>query len=257
MTGPDVLVVQVSDLHVGVDWAGLDPDEHRRRLAAGLAAAVAQVPAPALVVASGDLTDHGRPDEVATLSELLAGVDRPLLVMPGNHDDRDALVAAGLAVPDAATGHLDAVVDLGGLRVVALDTLWSGHPAGRLDAAQLAWLDDRLAEDPRPVLLALHHPPVAVGHAEMDPMGLAEPEALGAVLDRHDQVVRITCGHVHRTTFSTWRGIGVVTAPSLTVQLAPAFGGTPGLGLTAEPPGYVVHRWHPADGLSSHVFALA
>lgn len=256
VTTDGILVAQVSDLHVGIH--GDDPPAeaaHRRRLAAALDRIGALDPTPALLIASGDLTHDGGAEEVDALGALLAASTVPVLAVPGNHDDRDALVAGGVAVP-SATGALDAVVDLGPLRVVALDTLHAGHPSGRLDDAQLAWLDDRLAEDGRPVLLVLHHPPLAIGHAPMDTMALEAPEALGAVLDRHRHVVRIACGHVHRTVVAEWRGIGVVTAPSLDVQLAPAFAGQERVEVTGEPPGYVVHRWHGRDGLSSHVFAL-
>lgn len=253
----DVLVVQVSDLHVGIEWAPVPAEELHRQLAASLRVAADQHPAPALVVASGDLTDHGRAEEVAVLAEMLGAVDAPVLALPGNHDDRDALVAAGLATTDPVTGRLDAVVDLGPLRVVALDTLWPGHPPGRLDPGQLDWLDAALAVDDRPVLLVLHHPPVAVGHGDMDGMRLEDPGPLGDVVGAHPHVVRIACGHLHRTVLGSFRGVPLVAAPSLSVQLAPAFGGAAGVGLTAEPPGYVVHRWHPDDGLSSHVLAVS
>jgi len=41
---------------------------------------------PDLVVASGDLTHGGRPDEHDAAAEYLRGLDAPLLVIPGNHD---------------------------------------------------------------------------------------------------------------------------------------------------------------------------
>ena len=70
-------------------------------------------------------------------------------------------------------------------------------------------------------------------------------------------MARIACGHLHRTVLTSFRRVPLEAAPSLAVQLAPAFGGAVGVGLTAEPPGYVVHRWHPDDGLSSHVLAVS
>ena len=38
--------------------------------------------------------DLGRPEEYAWLRELLAPLSLPLVVVPGNHDDRDAMRAA-------------------------------------------------------------------------------------------------------------------------------------------------------------------
>lgn len=59
-----------------------------------LANAVAQVndlvPQPDLALLTGDLVDRGTAAEYEMLRELLAPLRMPFLVIPGNHDDRDA-----------------------------------------------------------------------------------------------------------------------------------------------------------------------
>jgi len=247
-----VLIAQISDLHVGiVAGDGALEARHRERLTRAVARVAADVSGLALLVASGDLVDHGAEEEYAFLLELLDSFPAPCLLLPGNHDD-----AATLATVLGRDSGFDQVADLGALRVVALDSSHPGIPSGRLAPAQLAWLDARLAEDDRPTVLALHHPPLALGNPGMDAMALEEPAALGAVLDRHPHVARIVCGHVHRPVFATFGGIGVAAAPSLAYQLVPDLDGTRGLQPAAEPAGYAVHRWHPADGLSTHVIAM-
>jgi 3',5'-cyclic AMP phosphodiesterase CpdA len=42
--------------------------------------------APELVVASGDLTHHGRPDQHAAAADFLRSLGPPVLAIPGNHD---------------------------------------------------------------------------------------------------------------------------------------------------------------------------
>jgi predicted MPP superfamily phosphohydrolase len=49
---------------------------------------------PDAVVFTGDTVQHGQPDEYALLLELLAPLQAPLYLVPGNRDNKDALRAA-------------------------------------------------------------------------------------------------------------------------------------------------------------------
>ena len=51
-------------------------------------------PRPDLVVATGDLVDAGSAAEYGHLRRLLAPLDLPLFLLPGNHDSRDELARA-------------------------------------------------------------------------------------------------------------------------------------------------------------------
>jgi 3',5'-cyclic AMP phosphodiesterase CpdA len=69
-------ILHVSDLHVG---AGASPAEF------ALAPLVERFE-PELVIASGDLSHRGKPEQHDTAAQLLRDLGRPLLVVPGNHD---------------------------------------------------------------------------------------------------------------------------------------------------------------------------
>jgi Calcineurin-like phosphoesterase len=95
--------------------------------------------------------------------ELLAPLQTPVYVLPGNHDDRRAL-HRNFGVPGADGEPAQYAVDLGPLRLVVLDTTRPGEDAGALDAELLGWLDAELATSPElPTLLAMHHPPFVTG----------------------------------------------------------------------------------------------
>src|SRR6218665_3062835 len=161
-----MLMAQISDTHIQtggqraygiVDTAGL------------LRACVADVarldPRPDLLVLTGDLGDHGRPEENALLQELLAPLTMPLSLVAGNPDEREALRSA-LAAPRSdylgQTGEfLQYAVALGPLRLLVLDTVVPQEGRGQLCRQRLAWLEQRLAEDDRPTVIAMHHPPFA------------------------------------------------------------------------------------------------
>jgi 3',5'-cyclic-AMP phosphodiesterase len=244
------LLVQLSDPHIGATWAGEGSVE-------GLAAAVDAVrelrPQPDAVLVTGDLADHATDDEYEQLRELLAPLDAPLHVLPGNHDDRRAL-SRHFGVPGSDGEPVQYSVDLGPLRLVVLDTTIPGEDGGALDADRLAWLDSELAAAPdRPTLVAMHHPPLVLGIPVWDAIGLrpADREALADVLGRHRQVRRLAGGHVHRTITGEFAGRDVMTCPSTYVQARLDFTAQE-IELTEEPGGFLLHS--VVDGqLISHV----
>lgn len=205
---------------------------------------------PDAVVVTGDLADHGQPEEYAQLAELLATVSLPVHLVTGNHDAREAFLAAF-----AGTAHLGGgdrahyAVDLPGAALVVLDSLVPGSGAGRLGEQQLAWLDAVLA--PRrgtPVLLALHHPPAAVGIPFLDGIGLLDAPALAEVLGAHPPVVRVLCGHVHRAVTAPFAGTVVTTAPSTHRQSALDLSAPGTMGYVDEPAGFLLHQLSESTG---------
>lgn len=244
-----MLLAQISDLHLPVPGApavaGID---RAATLQLAVARLNAQVPRPACVVASGDLVDLGSAVEYVHLRDLLAPLAMPLLLMPGNHDDRAALRAA---FPDHAELHtgtpfMQHTLDAGPLRVLLLDTLRSGSHAGELCAERLAWVTARLGEQPdRPTMIFMHHPPLLTGLAHVDKSGLAGAAAFGDIVARHRQVVRIACGHVHRTMTAQWCGTTVSVCPSVVHQFALDLRESGGANRPVdEGPGFQLHRWH-------------
>jgi Icc protein len=239
MTRP-FLLAQLSDPHIGADWADADP-------VAGLAAAVRSVcemrPRPDAVLVSGDLADHATDAEYEQVRELLAPLAAPLYVLPGNHDDRGQL-RRHFGVPGADRQAVQYAAELGPLRLVVLDTTRPGEDPGALDAERLGWLDAELAKAPQvPTLLAMHHPPLATGIPAWDELGLpvADRSALSEVVGRHPQVRRVVAGHVHRTIAGQLGDRSVLTAPSTYVQARLDFS-TEEIQLAAdEPAGFAVH----------------
>ncbi|HET9673909.1 MAG TPA: phosphodiesterase [Gaiellaceae bacterium] len=243
------LLVQLSDPHIGADWAEGDPT-------ARLGAAVESVRAlgtPDAVLVSGDLADHATDAEYELVQELLAPLVAPLYVLAGNHDDRRAL-HRHFGVPGADGEPVQYSADLGPVRLVVLDSTRPREDPGSLDGGRLDWLDAELAAAPdAPTIVAMHHPPVLTGSPVWDDLGLppADRLALRDVIARHRQVRRVVAGHVHRTMTGDLAGAPVVTVPSTYVQARLNFESQE-LELTSDPAGFGVHV--VVDGeLTSHV----
>jgi 3',5'-cyclic-AMP phosphodiesterase len=244
------LLVQLSDPHVGGDWGDGDSVA---KLAAAIASVRALEPNPDAVLISGDLADHAADAEYEQVRELLAPLEAPLYVLPGNHDDRLAL-RRHFDVPGADSQPVQYAADLGPLRLVVLDSTRAGEDRGELDADRLAWFEATLAAAPgAPTLVALHHPPFVTGIPGFDRFGLppADRRALGKVIEAHPQVRRIVAGHTHRTVSAELGGRNVLAVPSTYVQARLEFGAEE-IQLSAEPAGFAVHAWLDGE-LVSHV----
>ncbi len=251
-----MLLAQITDLHVALPGTLLDSryrtSEHLQRAVAHL---LGLDPGPDAVVITGDLVDAGSATEYERLVELLAPLTAPVYVIPGNHDEREAMRAAfGPRGYLPAEGFLCYAVDLGALRLVALDTNVPGEPGGALCAARLAWLDACLAGAPdRPTVVVLHHPPFTTGIEQMDGMGLVGADGLAEVIGRHGHVERVLCGHVHRPITRRFAGTVAVACPGTAHQIALDLRHPGGLAIVREPPACMLHVWSEQTGLVSHM----
>jgi len=255
-----MLIAQITDFHIKargkiayrvVDTASC--------LASAVAAVAALDPKPDIIVATGDLTDFGRPEEYELLRELLAPLKQPIYLIPGNHDERDALRRAFRGdgyFP--ASGDLNYTVEDQPLRLVALDTVIPFESGGRLAAESLAWLDRTLAAGPdRPTIIIMHHPPFSTGIAHMDRINLVNADAFAAVLARHPQVERVLCGHLHRSIqVRLGRHAIASTSPSTAHQVALDLSANGPSVFVMEPPGYHLHLWRPATGIVTHTAVI-
>ena len=247
------MLAQLSDSHLGAQWGGCDP-------VAALAAAVECVhalrPAPDAVLVTGDLTENAADAEYAQARELLASLDAPLYVLPGNHDD-----AAGLRrhfdMPGVDDEPVHYAADLGPLRLVVVDSTRPGENPGVLDEARLSRLDAELGAQPGvPTVIAMHHPPLVTGIPPLDEIGLPAEDrrALGAVVARHPQVRRIVGGHMHRTIAGDLAGRAVLAAPSTYMQARLDLSSAE-LQLVPDPIGFAVHVLRDGE-LISHIQAV-
>ncbi|MCB1298576.1 MAG: phosphodiesterase [Microthrixaceae bacterium] len=184
-----------------------------------LAATMAQVERlgvrPDAIVFAGDLTEDGEPEAYARLREIVepvaARLGAPVVWIAGNHDERPEMRRDLLGL-EPSEEPVDSIWDLGGLRLIALDTSVPGWHHGELSPAQLAWLRDALATPaPLGTILAMHHPPLPTHLAFFDILELREQAALAEVL-RGSDVRAILAGHLHYATHGTFAGIPVSVA---------------------------------------------
>ncbi|HEY7397973.1 MAG TPA: metallophosphoesterase [Gaiellaceae bacterium] len=230
-------ILHVSDLHVG---ARDDP-----LVESGLAALVTRI-APDLVVASGDLTHRGRPEQHERAARLLRSLGPPVLAVPGNHD-----------IPFAPPGRVgrpwreferqwettEPVHEDDGLVVVGLNSVrpWH-HQSGGLTTTQLARSEERLrAAAPGALrMVVLHHQLVGAPWRTRK-RALAHR---GQVLERLAAAggELIAGGHVHQGAVAERREFAVTEAGATIVTTAPGLG-QPRPHRLGEARGALAYRW--------------
>ncbi len=223
---PRFTVAHLSDVHLLSDglkqYGVLVPED-------GLQLALERLrrldPVPQALVFTGDLADKAQPHAYARLRELVepaaAELGAEVVWCIGNHDER-AAYAKGLFDSDD-DGPQDRLYDVGGLRIVALDTSVPRYHHGELTPEQLDWLRDVLSTPAEHgTILAMHHAPI--------PVPTLEPAAIIELLDQDrlaeviagTDVRQILGGHFHYTSHSTFAGIPVSIASASCYTTDPA-----------------------------------
>ena len=251
-----MLLVQLSDLHILEEGKVLSGVVETDRLLVACVAAIARLdPQPDAVLITGDLVDSGKPAEYLRLRALLAPLQMPIFVLPGNHDEVSALRAAFSDHPYLPLeGPLNWTSDALPVRLVGLDSTVTGYSGGRLPATTLEWLDRILSQQPStPTIVALHHPPFESGIRHMDRIALDDPAGLAEVVARHPQVERVVAGHIHRSIQTRFAGTVASTCPGSAHQIACDLRIDHIGAFTLEPPAFQLHHWNRQGQLVTHL----
>jgi 3',5'-cyclic AMP phosphodiesterase CpdA len=231
--------LHLSDLHAGRHEAP--------GLAEALTALVAEIE-PELVLATGDVSHRGRPEQLARAKELLDGLGAPVLALPGNHDI-PYTVPARFTAPwvgfEHAFGTVDPVYRSESLVVCGLNSVrpWR-HQGGRLSPARLERAAETLAQAPAGALrvVALHHHLAGAPWRTSRKFPLKHRDhALRALAAAGAELV--AGGHIHQSTTVERREFDV-DAGAGTVVLATAPGlGRPRPHRLGEAQGVHVYEW--------------
>ena len=208
-------IAHLSDIHLG-QVHRRDAGKRARRRAEQVMAYLDALPGPLdAVLVTGDLADHGLPEEYRQAAEVLAS-RHPVLTCPGNHDSR-APYRQVLLGEAPTTDPVNRLHQLPGTDVLMLDSSIPEQHDGLLDDATLDWLDAQLGSGRQelPALVAFHHPPVELHVPFVDGIRQFGEERLAQVLHRHPRVAALLCGHAHTSAATTFAGLPVLVAPGV------------------------------------------
>jgi hypothetical protein len=183
--------------------------------------AVAEINAAAVdtVFVKGDIADRGLPEQFGFARETFARLRMPHHAFLGNHDYYGRHAGAGEVDGYALLGQPPAprAVDLGGWRLLLLETAEPGDHHGVFGDDRLDWLAGALAETRElgvPTLLLMHHQPVPPEHRDSYPNSIGmDPEhslRFYALVGANPQVKGVLIGHTHRNRVRRHPAAGAV-----------------------------------------------
>ncbi|MGA4848446.1 metallophosphoesterase [Streptomyces sp. G5(2025)] len=229
---PQTVIAHVSDTHidVGADDGGRSV-ARTRTVMEYLNALPYDLDA---VIVTGDIADHGTPEEYEAARELLT-TRHPLLTCPGNHDDRAAF-RAHLLGERPTTSPVNHSYTTESFTLALCDTSVPGKHHGTLTDETLTWLANTLAKAPAdvPALIAFHHPPVALYTPYVDEIRQFDETRLAALTTRHPNITAFLAGHAHTPAATTFAGKPLLVAPGVTSTLR----------LPWEPQTHATHHVH-------------
>lgn len=226
---PLVTLAHITDTHLTADatlmQGVVDSDAQLAQLLRRLEGSSLR---PHALVLTGDLADAGDRGAYRRLKAMVEGtagrLGAQVVWAPGNHDERGAFhrELLGTSGRKARARPADQVHDVGGLRLVVLDTSVPGQGYGEVGPAQLEWLAGVLAAPaPLGTVVAMHHPPLVSPLELMNALDLRNTGPLARVFAGSD-VRAILSGHLHYATTGVFAGIpvSVAAACSYTADLA-------------------------------------
>jgi Icc protein len=210
-------ILQITDPHLYGNASGsLRGVETDSSLRSVLDEALSGEPDYAAILVTGDLVQDD-PTGYLRFKSIFSALGVPVLCVPGNHDEPDAMRCS---LADAPFQYCGAHV-IGAWQFIMLNSYDPGHVGGRLSFDELTRLDAALGASPRHALICLHHHPVDMGSRWLDNVGLANPEDFWRVIDAHSHVRGIAWGHVHQAYDGERRGVRLLGTPSTCAQFLP------------------------------------
>ena len=225
-------ILQFTDPHLygnaGGHLRGVETDSSLRNV---LEHAFAGEPDCAAILVTGDLVQDD-PTGYLRFKSIFSNVRKPVLCIPGNHDEPEAMRRSLAQEPFQYCGTRT----IGAWQFAMLDSYDPGHVGGRLAAAELARLEAALGASSAHTLVCLHHHPVPMGSRWLDGIGLANSDEFWRVIDAHAEVVRgVMWGHVHQAFDGHRQGVRLLGTPSTCAQFLPH---SDRFALDSRPPAY-------------------
>ena len=184
------------------------------------------------VVITGDLIQDDSAEAYDRFRELLLPLNMRMHCVPGNHDVRELMQRVCCAPPFSYCAH----EEVGNWLIIGLDSCITGDAGGLLTEEELHRLSDTVTHSSaKHVMVCLHHPPVDMGSAWLDTVGLRNGADVLSHLQSLGRVRLAVFGHVHQPYDQEHHGIRIIGTPSTCRQFLP---GSDDFAVDDRPPAY-------------------
>ena len=239
-------ILQITDPHLYGNADGkLRGVETDASLRSVLDEAFAQVPDYSAVLVTGDLVQDD-PSGYLRFRSIFGNVKKPVLCIPGNHDEPEAMRAELAQAPFQICGTY-------------VERRLAVHHAGQLRPGPCRRASDDARTPPsrshvgkiiRTRMVCLHHHPIDMDSRWLDSVGLANADEFWRVIDSHPQVLAIAWGHVHQEYDGMRGGVRLFATPSTCAQFLPK---SERYAVDSRPPAYRRFELRPDGDIISEV----
>lgn len=232
-----MIIAHLSDLHMcstpDTIIYGVNPYEHLKRAVSVLRARKGID----LGIITGDISNNGSKRSYLLADGVLSGLDFPIYIINGNHDNADALLAEHHTTMRYAPAFTFGEVQFISLNTVAIAKDGTNRSRGILSENEFARLTDSTTKCMKPIVVLMHHPATLTG-SWMDHRILETRERFIDCVTASDKVIAVLSGHNHFATHKEINGCLFSTAPSVStsfdINLKPfEEANTPGLSIVA------------------------
>lgn len=248
-----MILAQISDSHIRVPCYEETNDRKRINSLEKCVEAINSLKVrPDAVIHTGDLTDNGLQEEYLIARSILNALSVPCYLTPGNRDGSKAMIKAfENHYPFVNFDFVMYAIEEFPVRIVAMDSLAKHGNKGDFSEEKLNALDRLLAQSKmHPTALFMHHPPFNVSisgdpYFEFD--SVDSTVEFQNITSKHNQIVGLFCGHIHRPYKTKLGSFLATVAPSVMPEL--------NFGKDANSEGknalYTMHYFNVNDGFSS------
>lgn len=210
------ILIQITDTHLMADpdstFLGISPEQ---MFYAVMQDIQQNYPQAKTLIHTGDLAQEAQSSTYERYLNYINKTPYRSFQVPGNHDDLD-LFPFEQPLPQPA------VIDIDPWAVILLNSTVLGRVDGFLQNEQLQFLDQQLTQlKDKFVILACHHHPIDMHSHWIDQHKLKNTIELMQILQGHNNIRLVLCGHVHQDSINIWNNITFFSTPSTCVQFKP------------------------------------
>jgi len=184
------------------------------------------------VVITGDLIQDDSAEAYDRFRDLLLPLNMRMHCVPGNHDVRELMRRVCCVPPFSYC----ATEEIGDWLLIGLDSCIADDAGGELTRQELERLSDTVTHSAaKHVMVFLHHPPIPMGSAWLDTVGLRNGDEFLRRAQSLNRVRLAIFGHVHQAYDAEHEGVRIVATPSTCRQFMP---GSDEFAVDDQPPAY-------------------
>ncbi len=185
-----------------------------------------------MAVCTGDIVQDDSAKAYERFRKKLSKLGLPVVCVPGNHDVRPLMQEK---LSDAPFSYCPDVRD-GNWLLTCVDSCVDGRAGGRIGKRELDRFNKTFAAtDAEHVAVFIHHPPVIMGSAWLDSVGLEDAAIFMTAVAEQPKLRSVVFGHVHQEYDHVHGTVRVLGTPSTCRQFKP---GSDEFDVDDRPPAY-------------------